>query len=165
MRLGAWIAAFRSLHETARRGQLTPAQADAYRGSRDDLAAMLVAAQRLTLGPTETPRQAVRAVRRLAVTLQLGAARVEGTTLDISEGGFSMLLVDTPPTAALGTATLQLGDGPLRTRIRAVSVVPQDGTARVSFRLEALAPHDVERVGSEVLDAALEQLQTLVGEE
>src|SRR5438105_3892845 len=49
VRLRAWIAGFRWLHEKARHGALPPEEAQAYTEARDDLAAMLVAAQRLTL--------------------------------------------------------------------------------------------------------------------
>ena len=116
MRLRAWIAGFRWLHQKARRESLSAEEAEAYREAREDMIAMLLAAQRLALTPGELARGALRVVRPLAVSLQLPAGAVRAEALDISTGGFSA----------------------------------------------DLSPPDAERMGSEVLDAALEQLATIV---
>ena len=77
MRLREWIAAFRWLHEKARRGALAGDEVSAYHEAREDLAHMLLAAQRLTLMPGETAREALRVVRLLPLELglQAGPAR------------------------------------------------------------------------------------------
>ncbi len=162
MRLREWIAAFRFLHEKARRGPLTAPEDSAYRDAREDLAAMLLAAQRLSLIPGDTARGALRVVRAVPLDLRLAAGRVQARTLDISTGGFSSLIDRAPQQDEVVTCSLQLSSGPLPGNARVTSIVDQGGTFRVSFRLEGLSPADRERLGSEVLDAALEQLANLV---
>jgi hypothetical protein len=162
MRLREWIAAFRFLHEKARRASLSAQEGNVYREAREDLAAMLLAAQRLSLGSSETARGALRVVRALPLDLRLAAGPVRAETLDISTGGFSSLIDRAPQPDEVVACSLQLSSGPLLGSARVMSILDQGGTFRVSFRLEALSPADLEKLGSEVLDAALEQLANLV---
>jgi hypothetical protein len=162
MRLRAWIAGFRWLHQKARRESLTVEEAEAYREAREDLAAMLLAAQRLVLTPGEIARTALRVVRQLPVWLQLITGKVRAEALDISTGGFSTVLDRSFPPGETVTFSLLLGDGPLSGRARVAGANEQGKSFRISFRFEDLSPLDAERMGSEVLDAALEQLATMV---
>ncbi len=162
MRLREWIAAFRFLHEKARRGSLAVFEDGAYREAREDLAAMLLAAQRLSLNPNDTAREALRVVRPLPLDLRLAAGPVQAQTLDISTGGFSSIIDRAPQPDEVVACSLRLSSGPLLGSARVTSILDQGGTFRVSFRLEALSPADRERLGSEVMDAALEQLANLV---
>jgi hypothetical protein len=162
VRLRAWIAGFRWLHEKARREPLTAEEAEAYREAREDMAAMLLAAQRLTLAPGEIARDALRVVRQLPVWLQLITGKMRAEALDISTGGFSALLDRPFPPAETITFSLLLGDGPLSGRARVASSHEQGKSYRISFRFEDLSPADAERMGSEVLDAALEHLAAIV---
>jgi hypothetical protein len=162
VRLRAWIAGFRWLHEKARRGALPPEEAQAYTEGRDDLAAMLVAAQRLTLNPGQTAREALRVVRLLPLELQLshGTAHVE--TLDISAGGFSAVLVRALQPGEIVGFSLLLASGSLRGRAQVANIQQQGPAIRASFKLEGSSLADVDRLGTEVMDAALEQLANLV---
>ncbi|HEY6052092.1 MAG TPA: PilZ domain-containing protein [Thermoanaerobaculia bacterium] len=162
VRLRAWILGFKWLHEKARRGTLAPGEEEAYREAREDLAAMLVAAQRLTLGEGEVARGAVRVVRGLPFELRLAAGTVRGRTLDVSEGGFSAVLAPAPRRGEAVAVTLTLASGDLNGQARVMSVVDQDVEFRVSFRLEELPAEAIVRLRSEVLDAALEQLANLI---
>ena len=162
MRLRAWIAGFRWLHEKARLETLAPEEADAYREAREDLSAMLVAAQRLTLGEGETARAAVRVVRALPLELALPSGTVRGRTLDLSEGGFSAVLAPAPRREEAVPFTLTLRSGPLHGKVQVASIVDQDVEFRVSFRVEDLSAPDLARLRSEVLDAALEHLANLI---
>jgi len=162
VRLRAWLAGFRWLHEKARRGPLPPEEVEAYREARDDLAAMLVAAQRLTLNPNQAAREALRVVRILPLELELGTGPARGETLDISTGGFSSVLKRALQPDEMIGFTLHLGNGPLRGRARVASVLQQETSIRVSFRLEGASPAAVELLATEVMDAALEQFANLV---
>ena len=162
MRLRAWLAGFRWLHEKARRESLTSEETEAYREAREDMAAMLLAAQRLTLTPGEVAREALRVVRPLPVSVQLPAATVRAEALDISVGGFSALLDRSIPPGAVVAFSLSLRSGTLSGRARVAGVHEHEKSFRISFRFENLPPEDAERMGSEVLDAALEHLATLV---
>jgi hypothetical protein len=150
------------VHEKARRGPLPPEEVEAYREAREDLAAMLVAGQRLTLNPNQAAREALRVVRILPLELELATGPARGETLDISTGGFSSVLKRAlQPDETIGF-TLQLGSGPLRGRARVASVSQADASIRVSFRLEGASPAAVELLATEVMDAALEQFADLV---
>ena len=162
MRLRAWISEFRWLHEKARKGALPAEEAQAYQEAREDLAAMLVAAQRLTLNPGQTAREALRVVRILPLELQLAAGQVRGETLDISTGGFSSILSRAVQPGEPIDFSLQLASGPLKGRATVASLQQHGGAIRASFKLEGISPADLERMGTEVMDAALEQLVTLV---
>jgi PilZ domain len=162
VRLRAWIAGFRWLHEKARKGVLPPEEAQAYQEARDDLAAMLVAAQRLTLNPGQTAREALRVVRILPLQLQLAGGPARAETLDISTGGFSTILFRAVQPDEAIEFSLQLPAGPVKGRARVASIHQQGAAIRVSFKMEGLEPADVERMGAEVMDAAVEQLASLI---
>ena len=89
MRLREWIETFRFLHEKARRGRLRGKELAKYREARDDLAALLLAAQRLSFRPGETAREALRVARALPLDVRLSPRPLRAVTLDISTGGFS----------------------------------------------------------------------------
>jgi hypothetical protein len=162
MRLRAWIAGFRWLHQKARQGSLSAEEAQAYSEAREDMAAMLLAAQQLALTPGEVARGALRVVRPLPVSLQLTTGKVSAEALDISTGGFSAVLDRSFPASEIVAFSLLLGSGPLSGRARVAGSQEQGQSFRISFRFQDLPPPDAERMGSEVLDAALEQLATLV---
>lgn len=162
MRLREWIAAFRFLHEKARRAPLTAQEESAYREAREDLAAMLLAAQRLALIPGDTARGSLRVVRGLPLELRLATGSLRVETLDISTGGFSSVIGRAPQPDEVVACSLALGSGPLHGSARVTSIVDLGGTFRVSFRFEGLSPAEREKLGSEVMDAALEKLANLV---
>jgi hypothetical protein len=150
------------LHEKARRGPLQPEEVEAYREAREDLAAMLVAAQRLNLNPGQAAREAMRVARILPLELELESGPARGETLDISTGGFSSVLQRAlQPDQTIGF-TLQLRSGPLQGRARVASISQQGASIRISFRLEGASPAAVELLATEVMDAALEQFATMV---
>lgn len=157
--LSDWIAAFRELHERARRGALTPSEAAAYRSGRDELARALLAAQRLTLKSGETPRQALRVARALQLELDLPTARERSVTIDLSTGGFSALLDKAPPVGDEFGVSLRLpAADPVVCRARVTDVRPQAGHVRVAARFEGLPPADRERLELFVFDTVLAQL-------
>ncbi len=159
MRLRAWIAAFRWLHEKARKNALAPEEATAYAEAREDVAAMMVAAQRLTLNPGQTTREAMRVVRQLPLELQLASgAKVRGQTLDISTGGFSAVLTRAFQPGERVEFAVTLGSGLLTGHAIVASIHQQEASLRVSFKLDGVPRSDVDRLGTEVIDAALEQL-------
>ncbi len=58
-----WLAEFRVLHGKARSGELSNYDAKLYKDGREELAAALVQAQRLTRKPEESAREALRVAR------------------------------------------------------------------------------------------------------
>ncbi|MGC3998530.1 MAG: PilZ domain-containing protein [Anaeromyxobacter sp.] len=157
--LADWLRSFRQLHERARRGQLSPAEAETYRGGRDELARALLAAQRLTVKPGETPRQALRVARALQVDLDMLTSTARAITIDISTGGFSCLLAKAPPMGDEVSVALRVpGAEPLKGKARVVDVKPQAGNVRVCFSYVGLEQADRERIELFVFDSVLAQL-------
>lgn len=157
--LADWIAAFRELHERARRGALTPGEQASYRSGRDELARALLAAQRLTLKSGETPRQALRVARALQLELDLPTSRQRAVTIDLSTGGFSALLDRSPPVGDDMGVSLRLpAAAPVVCRARVTDVRPQAGHVRVAARFEGMPAEDRERLELFVFDTVLAQL-------
>ncbi len=89
MALLEWLTEFRVLHDKARSDNLSDHDAKLYKDGREQLAAALVQAQRLTRNPEESARQALRVARAVQVDLELNSGKQRVVTLDISIGGFS----------------------------------------------------------------------------
>jgi c-di-GMP-binding flagellar brake protein YcgR len=148
------------MHEKARRGPLQGREAEAYRAARDELARALLAAQRLTLHPGETPRRALRVARALQVDLDLLTARERAVSIDLSTGGFSCLLGKALPIGDEAGYSLRLPAAePLvgRARVQDVKVFP--GNVRVSFSFVGMSEADRERIEMFVFDTVLSHLQ------
>src|SRR5512138_185279 len=157
--LTQWLLEFRQLHEKARRGQLSEREGAAYRSGRDELARALLAAQRLTLRPGETPRRALRVGRALQLDLDLGTARDRAVTIDLSTGGFSCLLAKAPPVGDEVGFSLRLpASEPLAGRARVTDVKVLPGNVRVSFQFASPSDADKERLELFVFDTVLAQL-------
>jgi hypothetical protein len=157
--LAQWLLEFRQLHEKARRGQLSERELQVYRSGRDELARALLAAQRLTLRPGETPRRALRVARALQVDVDLPTSRERAVTIDLSTGGFSCLLAKGPPVGDEVGFSLRLpASDPLAGRARITDVKVLPGNVRVSFQFASLSDAERERLELFVFDTVLAQL-------
>src|SRR5260370_8387246 len=76
-----WLAEFRVLHDKARSGELSDYDAKLYKDGREELAAALVQAQRLTRKPEESAREARRVSRPGRADLELNSATPHAATL------------------------------------------------------------------------------------
>jgi hypothetical protein len=156
--LAEWLKSFRELHERARKGQLGKDEA-VYRAGRDELARALLSAQRLTVKPGETPRQALRVARALQVDLDLLTSSARAITIDLSTGGFSCLLAKAPPMGDEVSFSLRIpGAEPLAGKAKVADVKPQQGNVRVSFQFAGLDQAERERMELFVFDTVLAQL-------
>jgi hypothetical protein len=157
--LAQWLLEFRQLHERARRAQLSERELQLYRSGRDELARALLAAQRLTLRPGETPRRALRVARALQVDLDLVTSRERAVTVDLSTGGFSCLLAKAPPVGDEVGFSLRLpASDPLAGRARVTDAKALPGNVRVSFQFVSPSDADRERLELFVFDTVLAQL-------
>jgi hypothetical protein len=161
MRLAEWLTAFRDLHQKARRGQLGPGEEATYRAGRDELARALLAAQRLTVKPGETPRQTLRVARALQVDLDLLTSRERAVTTDVSTGGFATLLSKAPPLGDEVGVSLRLPAAePLVCKVRVTDSKPMGSHVRVSVQFVNLSAAERERLELFVFDTVLAQLTT-----
>jgi hypothetical protein len=159
MSLAQWLATFREMHERARRGALDARDLAIYKAGRDELARALLAAQRLTLKPGETPRQALRVARALQVDLDLLTSRERAITLDLSTGGFACLLAKGPPIGdEIGFTMRMPAAEPLSGRARVADVKPHAGNVRAAFQFLNLSAEEKERLEAFVFDTVLAQL-------
>lgn len=159
MGLAEWLAAFRQLHERARRGALSPRDQALYRAGRDELARAMLAAQHLTLRPGETARRALRVARALQVDLDFAVAHERAVTLDLCAGGFSCLLSKAPTLGEEVKFRLRMPAAePLSGRARINDVKPHAGNVRVSFTFIGLDEAHKEQLERFVFDAVLAAL-------
>jgi hypothetical protein len=142
-------------------GALPPEEAQAYQEAREDLAAMLVAAQRLTLVAGQTAREQLRVARALPLELQMSSGTARIQTLDISTRGFSSVLSRALQPDEIVEFSLRLAAGPVKGRAQVASIQQHDASIRVSFKMIGLSGEDTERMATEVMDSALEQLAIL----
>jgi hypothetical protein len=157
--LSEWLRAFRDLHERARRGVLSPADHVTYRAGRDDLARVLLAAQRLALRPGAIQRQTLRVARALQVDLTFPAGPIRAVTVDVSSGGFSCLLPKAPALGGeVGYALRIPAAEPLAGQARITDVKPIEGNVRVACQFVSLAGPDRDRLELCVFDTVLAQL-------
>ena len=159
MRLGEWLAAFRDLHEKARRGHLGPGEEATYRAGRDELARALLAAQRLTIKPGEIPRQALRVARALQLDLDLLTSHERAVTTDVSIGGFATLLSKAPPLGdEIGVSLRLPAAEALVCKARVTDTRAMGNHVRVSGQFVGLSAAERERLELFVFDTVLAQL-------
>jgi hypothetical protein len=161
MALLEWLTEFRVLHDKARSDNLSDHDAKLYKDGREQLAAALVQAQRLTRQPEESARQALRVARAVQVDLELNSGKQRVVTLDISIGGFSARMgVQPEPNEAVGVIMrMPEGKDPIVARAKVVATVRQAAANhRVSFAFEGLPERDTERLSILVFDTALSRL-------
>jgi PilZ domain len=160
MGLGEWLKGFRALHEKARQGGLGGRDLASYHAAREELARALLAAQRVGLQPGQRARRSLRVARALQADLELHDGAVRAMTVDVSPGGFAVLVARAPRLDDEAKVSLRLpGREPLVASARVVEVKQQAGTARASFMLIGLDEAEAERLEMFVFDAVLEQMQ------
>ena len=81
-------------------------------------------------------------------------------TLDLTLGGFALMLDQPPRVGDRMRFTIALRDGPLSGEARVVNVQRKGRPYRVGFAFEALPPAAAARIGFEVLDGVI----SLVGD-
>lgn len=156
-----WIDGLRALHEQARAGQLDGCALRAYRASRADLETALLCAQQIARDFRHSPRRSIRMAYALQIDLRLRTGRARAVTLDISRGGFSVLLQAPPESDEVIEFSLRLpGAEFVEGKARARAVVPKEGCARCSFSFEMLGAEAEELLAMFMFDAILPHLLT-----
>ncbi len=150
-----WIVAFRALHERAQAGNLNALEAARYHREREALSNALLAAQRLTLKPGTPPRRSLRLAEELPVELDGGPQPATTRTLDLTVGGFAVLLAQPPRVGDRVDFTIGLRIGPLSGRARVVNLQRKGKPYRVGFTFEDLSSADASRIDLEVLNGVL----------
>jgi hypothetical protein len=161
MSANLWVEQFRALHARARKGALTESERRQYLASREQFAKALTAAQGLSLPSGLSARRTFRVAQGMQVDLSLSSGPLRTMTLDVSVGGFAVMMHKPPPESETPGFSLRLPGNaePLVGRARIASVQRKIGTHRVSFAFEALSDKDAERLESILFDLALERLK------
>ena len=155
-----WLKAFRDLHERAKRGALDGRDRSDYLAARDELARVLLLAQRVALQPGQRPRRALRVAHALQAEIAFHDGTIRAMTLQVSAGGFGALVARPPPVGDEVKVVLRIpGAEPLQANAQAVEVKQQVGNSHVSFQFVGLDESEVERLEMFVFDAVLAQLK------
>jgi hypothetical protein len=159
MSFSDWIRQFRALHAEAKKGSLSGEELATYRAACDEFARALMAAQRLTLKPGETPRHALRVARALQIELESPVTALKVTTIDLGVGGFSATLAKAPRVGDEYACKVKLPTGdPLETTAVVVEAKSLPGSARASFGFKKLSDEAKARIEGLVIDTALGQI-------
>lgn len=159
MNVGEWIHQFRELHERAKKRSLSEADQKAYAAAREQMARALCGAQGLTVEAGQSARQSFRVAQGVQVDLGFASGNVRAMTLELSCGGFSVMLAQAPDQKERPGATLKLpGGDPLILRVVLSSVVRRPGNVRASFAFQELSEKDRERLETALFDFALARL-------
>jgi hypothetical protein len=155
-----WLATFRQLHERAEQNTLPADQQAAYDNDRPDVLRALAVIQQLTVQPGQIPRRQPRVSRAVQVEITGGKATSHGITLDLSPGGFAMLMDRDPAVGSELSYRLHLPRGaPIAGLARVVDAKQsQGGSFRVACAFIDLTDVDSHRISSFVLSTALTRL-------
>lgn len=153
-----FIDEFRALHTRARQGKLVESERQAYLAAREQFARALLNAQGLMLDGAEARRH-YRVAHQLPVELQMAYGNVWTNTLDISAGGFSVMLPHAVDVKERPSALLYLPDGStLAGRVRVVSQFQRADKHRASFAFMDLTERENELLEGFLIDFALERV-------
>src|SRR5690349_7835704 len=109
MSANLWVEQFRALHARARKGQLTTEdEKRRYGAAREQFARALTAAQGLGPPPGRSARRNFRVAQGLQVDLSLSGEQIRSITLDVSVGGFSVMMHKPPSEAEAHGFSLRL---------------------------------------------------------
>jgi hypothetical protein len=161
MSVDANVPRLRDLHEKRKRNALDVDEQVTYEALRDAFAKAFVAANRVSIRPGQTCRQAVRASCAIQVELAALSRLHKTITLDLSGHGFAALVgvaleVGTPCAFAL-----RLRSEAIRGAGRVVACARYgsgNSSFRVSIAFDPLCASDLERLELVVFDAALATL-------
>lgn len=127
------LARFRTLHQKKGSTGLDDDETMKYRACVERLLELALARQEAETRGGQR-RRAVRIPRAVAVDLQWSTRRTRSFTLDLSTGGFSVLLGAPPPDAEPAVALLHVRRGRTVTAaVRVVSAATARGRVRVSM--------------------------------
>jgi hypothetical protein len=161
LRLKNWLTDFCAAHELFKKGELASDQLAAYEAAREDLGLVLVVAQRLEIRAGGA-RQALRVARAIPVEFELPAGKVAALTQDISVGGLSALVGESPAVGSELPFRLKLGRevGPVAGRCRVVGARPKQGSVCMAVAFEDIGPEARQSIENMVFDAIAAEIRT-----
>ncbi|HSP79455.1 MAG TPA: PilZ domain-containing protein [Myxococcaceae bacterium] len=161
MSVHKWLVEFKGLHERARKGQLDEEDKRLYASSKEQFARALTASQGLVVPSGQSARRTFRIAQGLQVDLSLDSGQQRAMTMDISVGGFSVMLHRPPAEGnAVGFSLRLPGNAePLVGRARVVAAERRLGNHRVSFAFQELSEKDAERLELAMFDLAVARLR------
>jgi hypothetical protein len=162
MSVEANVARLRDLHEKRKHDMLDVNERAAYEALREAFAAAFVRANRVSIRPGQTARQAVRAQCAMQVELAALGRLHKTITLDLSGHGFAALVGVQLEVGAPCAFSLRIRPELIRGTGRVVACARYgsgNSSFRVSFAFDPLPASDIERVEMVVFDAALGSLR------
>ncbi len=156
---------FGLLHTRARQGELDSQRFAAYLDERNDLERALLESQRSGLKPEQSSREYLRIVHGLQVNLEFQNRALRTPTLDVSRGGFAVLLTFLPGIDEKVKACIEMPGNQrliMHARVANVRHLPTIDRFRVGFRSDAMKDSDVERLSMFIFDRVVKVLEDFV---
>jgi len=154
-----WLNKLEALHVRLREGEALPeAEGAWYRKARTSLLSAAVDIQARMADLDGPKRSSIRISRPVQVLLEAPGWHEPTVTVDLSTGGFAVMLETPPPVTEWIKATLLLPGGPQAATVSVVGRWASGGLARVAFAFSEPSPALVKRVEDAMVDGLLGQL-------
>ena len=148
MDFAKWVAEFKVLHQKAHKGELKPAELEKYLADRNELAAAVLANQRIAVRAGQQPRSVLKATRVLPIEIEVNCRMRPLMTLELSAEGFTALTGDAPAPDKPAAFVLKLpGSEPISGEALCVQATKQTGNFKCQFKYEAsVGPNAREKI-------------------
>ena len=160
MSLSYFVSRLADLHAKAKRNELTREEKIGYEADREDLAATILNAQKISLKPGESARGALRVNRVLPIELTSRGVTSKAVTLEISATGFAVM-VSSISTEWLDGVDFRLklpGAVEVSGKAKVASTNHSSAHVRAGFVIDEISDSDREQIGRIVFDDLLEKL-------
>jgi c-di-GMP-binding flagellar brake protein YcgR len=154
------LRGFLKQHAQAKKGDLPDKDLSAYRDELEELVHALLAAQQAALEPGQKARSTVRVSQPVDVQLTFDGEKLATQTLNLSTGGFAIVLDEPPRIGTEVDVKLSLpGEEALLLHARAANARRSGDRARVGFQFRPMSDADADRLATLVFDAVLGHLK------
>jgi hypothetical protein len=158
MRIEAWLAAFKPLHQRAVAGLLSVTEYQEYRTLRADMTKSILGPENAKYRPGQPLRQLIRIAQVFQVDLDVAGLRQRVMTNSISAGGFSGLLHHDPGKLPVGfSLRLPRNSKPVSGRVKTVGAQRRGATYLVSFAFMDVPLEERDRVETFIFDTVMKR--------
>jgi len=148
-------------HDGFKKGVLANETIEPYLQARRDLCRVLLVGQRLAIQPSGVTRGSLRVARAFQIELGLPSGVVTSATHDISTGGLSVVVVESPPVGSVIPIRLKVAGGAAVVgRCQVVKTTPIQGGILMGIVFEGLPADAREKIETTICDVVMTELRS-----